>query len=246
MRSPRCRSPRTDWTKPSGSLLPRDVWPPLEGGARLIGVTSERATASDPVVRRAWDQIDLDFDAHIEAIRRYLRLPTVSASGDDLMPGAEATAALIEAAGGTAEIISTPGHPAVLGRIDAPGPRLLRYGMYDVQPAAEPDWTTPAFDAAIAEVPGVGPSIVARGAANSKACLAAFLLALASALKTGDLPAGVTLLIDGEEELGSPHLPAIFGERCDDLAADAAGRAKCPSDNLLRAWPPPTIPLPLR
>ena len=179
------------------------------------------AVRDDPWTR-AWDQIDRDFDDHLEEIRRFLRCPTVSASDDDMHAGAEFVAALIEGAGGTAEIIPTSGHPAVLGHIEGDGPRLLRYGMYDVQPAAEPGWTSPPFAATLADVPGAGPTIVARGAANSKGSLASFLLALASARRVSDLPAGIVFLVDGEEELGSPSLPRVMADRRADLAAEAA------------------------
>ena len=171
---------------------------------------------------RAWERIDADFDGHLEEIQRFLRRPTVSASDDDMLAGAEHVAALIEGAGGSAEIVATAGHPAVLGRIEGDGPRLLRYGMYDVQPADEPGWSSPPFAAATAEVPRAGPSVVARGAANSKGALASFLLALASARRVSDLPAEIVLLVDGEEELGSPHLPEVMSARREDLAAEAA------------------------
>ena len=171
---------------------------------------------------QAWDRIDADFEEHLEEIRNFLRCPTVSASDDDMLAGAEHVAALIEGAGGTADIISTAGHPAVLGRIEGDGPRLLRYGMYDVQPADEPGWSSPPFAAVTADVPGAGPSIVARGAANSKGALASFLLALASARRVSELPAEIVFLVDGEEELGSPSLPGVMNDRRADLAAEAA------------------------
>jgi acetylornithine deacetylase/succinyl-diaminopimelate desuccinylase-like protein len=171
---------------------------------------------------RAWEQIDKDFDEHLEEIRNFLRCPTVSASDDDMLAGAEYVATLIEDAGGSAEIIPTAGHPAVLGRIEGDGPRLLRYGMYDVQPADEPGWSSPPFAAATADLPGAGSSIVARGAANSKGSLASFLLALASARRVSDLPAEIVFLMDGEEELGSPSLPGVMSDRRTDLAAEAA------------------------
>jgi acetylornithine deacetylase/succinyl-diaminopimelate desuccinylase-like protein len=169
-----------------------------------------------------WDRIDKDFDEHLEEIRSFLRYPTVSASDDDMLAGAEYVAALIEGAGGSAEIVPTAGHPAVLGRIEGDGPRLLRYGMYDVQPADESGWSSPPFAAVTANVPGAGPSIVARGAANSKGSLASFLLALASARRVSDLPAEIVFLVDGEEELGSPNLPGVMSARRADLAAEAA------------------------
>ena len=177
---------------------------------------------SPPPWARAWEQVDADFDEHLDTIRRFLQRPTVSASDDDMLAGAEFVAALVEAAGGTAEIVPTAGHPAVLGRIEGDGPTLLRYGMYDVQPADEPGWTSPPFAAVTANVSGAGPSIVARGAANSKGSLASFLLALSSARQVSDLPANVVFIVDGEEELGSPNLPRVMSDRRDDLAASAA------------------------
>jgi acetylornithine deacetylase/succinyl-diaminopimelate desuccinylase-like protein len=132
------------------------------------------------------------------------------------------TAAMIEAVGGTAELVETDGHPAIVGSIDGDGPRLLRYGMYDVQPTDEPDWTSPPFGAEIRDLPGVGPAVIARGAANSKGCLAAFFLAVQVIRETTDLPVQLALLIDGEEELGSPNLGAVVDAHRSKLAADAA------------------------
>ncbi|MGH3148164.1 MAG: M20/M25/M40 family metallo-hydrolase [Rubrobacter sp.] len=181
-----------------------------------------RGETRDAPWAAAWGRIDRDFDGHLEEIQDFLRRPTVSASDDDMLAGAEHVAELIESAGGTADIVPTAGHPAVLGRIEGDGPSLLRYGMYDVQPADEPGWSSPPFDAVIAEVPGAGQSVVARGAANSKGALASFLLALASARRVSDIPAEIVLLIDGEEELGSPNLPGVMSDRRDDLMAAAA------------------------
>jgi hypothetical protein len=56
---------------------------------------------------RTWEQIDEEFDDHLEEIRRFLRCPTVSASDDGMLAGAEFVATMIEGAGGTAEIIPT-------------------------------------------------------------------------------------------------------------------------------------------
>jgi acetylornithine deacetylase/succinyl-diaminopimelate desuccinylase-like protein len=178
----------------------------------------------------AWDRIDVNFEGHLEEIRNFLRCPTVSASDDDMLAGAEYVAALIEGAGGSTEIIPTAGHPAVLGRLEGDGLRLLRYGMYDVQPADEPGWSSPPFAAVTADVPGAGPSIVARGAANSKGSLASFLLALASARRVSELPAEIVFLVDGEEELGSPSLPRVISARRADLAAEAAFAMDLTSD----------------
>jgi acetylornithine deacetylase/succinyl-diaminopimelate desuccinylase-like protein len=180
------------------------------------------ATFDRTGLERAWARIDADFETHLERIRAYLRQPSVSSTGEGMEAGAEATAGLVAAAGGDVEILPTPGHPAVLGTIAGAGPRLLRYGMYDVQPAEEPDWETPPFGAEITHRVGVGPVVVARGAANSKGTLAATLLALSSLRAVDDLPVTVVLLVDGEEELGSPNLPGVVEANRPRLAAEAA------------------------
>jgi acetylornithine deacetylase/succinyl-diaminopimelate desuccinylase-like protein len=165
------------------------------------------------------------FPADLERIRGYLRLPSVSATGEGIRATAAATGAWIEGAGGSFELVETPGHPLVLGELPGPpgAPRLLRYGMYDVQPAEEPEWTSPPFAAEVRDLPGVGPAVVARGSANSKGCLAAFFLAV-EVLRELDAmpPLTVVLLVEGEEELGSPNLPAVVRARAADLRAEAA------------------------
>jgi acetylornithine deacetylase/succinyl-diaminopimelate desuccinylase-like protein len=185
----------------------------------IAGMSSTKARTSQ--LEGVFAAVDRSFDVHLETIRRYLRQPSVSATGEGIRDAAELTAELIEGAGGAARLVETDGHPAVVGRIEGAGPSLLRYGMYDVQPVDEPGWDDAPFAATIRDIEGVGPSVVARGAANSKGCLSAFLCALAEARRHGDLPVSITFLIDGEEELGSRNLPDVL-ERCaDELRADA-------------------------
>jgi acetylornithine deacetylase/succinyl-diaminopimelate desuccinylase-like protein len=174
------------------------------------------------VPTRVLEQIDADFDEHVERIRLYLRQPSIAATGEGVEAGATMTADLVRSAGGTAELVPTPGSPVVLGRIDGRGPTLVRYGMYDVQPADEPTWTSPPFAAEVRSMRGIGPVIVARGAANSKSCLAAFFLALESLRKVDEVPVELVLLIDGEEEAGSPSLSGVVESHRDRLVGDAA------------------------
>jgi acetylornithine deacetylase/succinyl-diaminopimelate desuccinylase-like protein len=164
------------------------------------------------------------FPSDLERIRGYLQLPSVSATGEGIRAVAEATGAWIEGAGGSFELVETAGHPLVLGELPGPpgAPRLLRYGMYDVQPAQEPQWTSPPFAAEVRDLPGVGPAVVARGSANSKGCLAGFFLAVEVLRELDAMPLTVALMIEGEEELGSPNLPGAVRARAGDLAAEAA------------------------
>ncbi len=157
--------------------------------------------------------IDRDFGDHLERVRDFLRIPSVSAYDGDLRSTAQAVVDLIEAAGGSAEI-AEPGEkrPTVVGVIDGPGPTVLRYGMYDVQPPGA-GWSRDPFAAEVED-----GRIYARGAANSKAALAGSLLAFAGA----DSPCRQVLLMDGEEELGSPRLARFCEQHRDELRADWA------------------------
>jgi acetylornithine deacetylase/succinyl-diaminopimelate desuccinylase-like protein len=159
------------------------------------------------------DAIDRDFPAHVERIRDFLRIPSVSAADGDLRPAAAAVCELVELAGGHAEV-REPGErrPTVIGVIDGPPPTVLRYGMYDVQPPGA-GWTVDPFAAELR-----GGRILARGAANSKAALACALLAFASKPS----PCRQVFVYDGEEELGSPRLAAFVERHRDELAADYA------------------------
>jgi acetylornithine deacetylase/succinyl-diaminopimelate desuccinylase-like protein len=161
----------------------------------------------------AHEAIDRDFDAHLERIRDFLRIPSVSANDGDLRDTAEAVCSLIELAGGVAQP-REPGErrPTVIGVIDGPGPTVLRYGMYDVQPPGA-HWTVEPFAAELRD-----GNVIARGAANSKGALAASILAFASAPS----PCRQIFVCEGEEELGSPRLAAFCDAHRDELSADFA------------------------
>ena len=163
------------------------------------------------------------FDGYLKRIREFCRTPSVSATGEGVRETALATMALVEEAGGRAELVETPGHPVIVGEIPGPpgAPTLLRYGMYDVQPAEEPDWSAPPFAMEILELDDTGPAVVGRGIANSKGSLSSFFCALDALRATGGVPVGLRFVIEGEEELGSPNLPAVVRDRRADLAADA-------------------------
>ncbi len=108
-----------------------------------------------------------------------------------------------------ARLVETEGHPIVSAEWrGAPGrPTLLVYGHYDVQP---PDpigaWRVPPFAAALEE--GI---LHGRGASDDKGQLFTHLKAIEAGLRTeGALPVNVVCLIEGEEEIGSPHLGAAL------------------------------------
>jgi acetylornithine deacetylase/succinyl-diaminopimelate desuccinylase-like protein len=159
------------------------------------------------------EAIDRDFPAHLERIREFLRIPSVSAADGDLRSTADAVCELIAAAGGTASP-REPGEkrPTVIGVIDGPGPTVLRYGMYDVQPPGA-QWTVDPFSAELRD-----GNVICRGAANSKGALAASILAFASAPS----PCRQVFVCEGEEELGSARLAAFCDAHRDELTGDFA------------------------
>ena len=145
------------------------------------------------------------FPEDLEAVRAFLRQPSISYTGEGIAETAEMVRQMIVDLGGEARLIPTAGHPLVYGRLDEGAPHtLLYYSMYDVMPAEEPDWSAPPFAAEIKDLPKYGPSILARGAVNTKGPTVAFFRALrAYKAVRGKLPVNLIFVVEGEEEMGS-------------------------------------------
>jgi acetylornithine deacetylase/succinyl-diaminopimelate desuccinylase-like protein len=126
-------------------------------------------------------------------------------------------AARLAFAGGRVE--ETEGFPVVRGEwLEAPGaPTVLVYGHYDVQPTGDlAEWTTPPFETVVD-----GEVVRGRGVTDDKGPVL-LVLALARAMleQQGTLPLNLKFLFEGEEEIGSPHLPAYVRAHARELAAD--------------------------
>ncbi len=157
-----------------------------------------------------------------------LRIPSVSAQpvhAADCAAAAEWLRSALAAIGFDAKVISTAGHPVVLAHHPgtAPGPRLLYYGHYDVQPVEPLDlWTSPPFEPVMTQGP-LGPRVTARGAVDDKGQVMMWLEALRGwHAAAGGPPCPVTVLIEGEEEVGSVNLEPFLAAHRDALAADIA------------------------
>jgi acetylornithine deacetylase/succinyl-diaminopimelate desuccinylase-like protein len=161
----------------------------------------------------------------LPTVRRHLEdlvaIPSVSAdpgAAPHLRASAEAVAELLRAAGmPRVDILSADGgQPAVLAsRPGPPGaPTVLLYAHHDVQPPGDPAaWDGDPFVAAER-----GGRLYGRGAADDKAGIAVHLAVLHA---YGDrLPVGVTVLVEGEEEIGSPTLPAFLAAYSDRVQAE--------------------------
>ena len=138
----------------------------------------------------------------------------------------------------------TAGRPMVVGHIKAQrreAPHVLFYGHYDVQPVDPLNlWRNPPFEPKLEAGPH-GDEIVARGACDDKGQLMTFLEACRAFKQFGGSPCHVTALFEGEEETGSPSLPAFLAENAKGLKADIA--LVCDTGMLDRSTPAITISL---
>ncbi|HEU0237053.1 MAG TPA: M20/M25/M40 family metallo-hydrolase [Candidatus Limnocylindrales bacterium] len=178
-----------------------------------------------PVARAVVDAIDERFDDHLATIVGLLRQRSVSADGGDMDAMASLLDGMLRDLGARSQVVRTPGFPVVLAELDEGAPRtLVMYGMYDTMPVEGETWMVDdPFAGTIVDLPGIGPSIVARGAENSKGALGAWLNMLATWRSVhGRLPVNLRFVIEGEEELGSPSLPAVVERFRDRLTGDAA------------------------
>ena len=157
-----------------------------------------------------------------------LRIPSVSADPAfqaDVKACAEYLSAHFTAIGlDEVAIYPTAGHPIVYAEkiIDATLPTVLVYGHYDVQPADPLElWHSPAFEPVIktTEIHPEG-AIFARGACDDKGQVFMHVKALEAMLKSQELPCNVKLMIEGEEEIGSPNLAIFVKENKAKLKAD--------------------------
>ncbi|OYY13429.1 MAG: hypothetical protein B7X76_03765 [Azorhizobium sp. 39-67-5] len=174
------------------------------------------------------NRVDSQLDQSLDRLFDFLRIPSIStdpAHAAACQQAAEHCAALLNGLDIPAAVRDTTGHPVVLARTDTGAARrVLFYGHYDVQPVDPLDlWATPPFEPALLEDGTGRKRIVARGACDDKGQVFTFIEALrAHRDVTGRLPVDVTILLEGEEECGSPSLPAFLAANAGELGADVA------------------------
>ena len=186
--------------------------------------------APSTVVDAVLHQVDAELSAASDRLFDLLRIPSISTQPKhepDILHAAEWLRDQLAELGFKVSIEPTAGHPVVLARHPGPGgaraPRVLFYGHYDVQPADPVElWHAPAFEPQLVAGPH-GDRVVARGAVDDKGQLMMFLEALRAWTKTGGgIPVPVTVLLEGEEEIGSPNLEPFLAANKDLLSADFA------------------------
>ena len=167
--------------------------------------------------------LEENFPAALEDLKAFCRIPSVStdpAYAEGIIDAANFVAQRLRKAGfSSVELLKTGGHPAVYGEVisDPALPTFLVYGHYDVQP---PDplekWTTPPF-----EPDERDGRLYARGVSDDKGPLLIPILVAEAYLRAeGRLPVNLKVLIEGEEESGSPHFEATLQSYREKLGCD--------------------------
>ena len=174
------------------------------------------------VPHKVVDEIGANRQRYVEELSDFLRIPSVSTESDhtaDIRQAATWVVNKLQKLGFHVELRETARHPVVCGHllIDASLPTLLIYGHYDVQPPDPLDeWITPPFSPSIRD-----GHIYARGATDNKGQCLTYLEAMEAMLSvTGRLPLNVKVLIEGEEEIGSPNLGPFLQENRMELQTD--------------------------
>ena len=188
---------------------------------RMKAYPEPRVRAAGCVDRRKLEtQLKRNFARDVTRVQKLIRQPSVSGEDRGVRDCAKLVAGLLKEAGfDAAELVDTDGHPVVYAELDA-GARhtLLVYSMYDTQPFEGEKWTHAPLDADVVPLKPFPKVVVGRGAINTKGPLVAFLNALLAARETKQtLPVNLKFVGEGEEELGSPHLPRFVTENLERL-----------------------------
>ena len=176
-----------------------------------------------PQVEKALEYVRANRESFMNRYMELLSIPSVSTlpeNREDVRKNAQWLADQLLSLGATrVELVETPGHPIIYAeRLDAPGKRtLLVYGHYDVQPVDPLDeWQSHPFKPEIR-----GENVYARGASDMKGSMMAFIMAAEAFARQGAMPVNLKFLLEGEEEIGSTHLPEFIASHRDLLKADA-------------------------
>ncbi len=169
------------------------------------------------------DYIRDNRERYLGELKTWIACPSVSADPArhaDVRRSAEAVVARMRAAGLTvAEVLETDGLPVAYGSwLHAEGaPTVLIYGHHDVQPEDPVAlWVSPPFEGTVRD-----GKIFGRGSVDDKGQVLMHLAALEACLHArGSLPVNVKVVVEGEEEIGSPSFEAFLAREKDRLACD--------------------------
>jgi acetylornithine deacetylase/succinyl-diaminopimelate desuccinylase-like protein len=198
---------------PAGrSLDRREFLRDTAAAAAALAWPRRGARRQEPDLAPIFAEIEKRHDEAVQRLQAWIRQPSIAAEQRGVEEGCALTMRLLREAGfDQVTRVPTDGQPGIFATLDAGAPRTLGvYFMYDVKQADPAEWTSPPWEAALVEKPGVGTVVVGRGAVNQKGPEAAFLAALHAIRGAGRrLPVNLVLVAEGEEEVGSPHFPQV-------------------------------------
>ncbi|MDH5605513.1 MAG: M20/M25/M40 family metallo-hydrolase [Anaerolineae bacterium] len=165
--------------------------------------------------------IDENMERYLAETMELCALPSVSATGEGIKACADKVEEILARHGLEVQRFETPGNPIFVGKAAGESERtLLFYNHYDVQPPEPLElWTTPPYEPAIRD-----GKLFARGSSDDKGEFISRLMAIDAVREAhgGDLPCGVVVVIEGQEEVGSPHIAQFVQEHLELLASHAA------------------------
>jgi len=171
-------------------------------------------------MRDLMEYIDSNVEEFVEDLRILCQQPSVSAQNKGINECVEALRGIMEKAGINVKVVPVKnGNPVVFGELNVEDPKgcLGFYNHYDVQPPEPLElWETPPFGADVRD-----EKIFARGVSDNKGNIIARLEALRAVSEVlREPPISLKFLIEGEEEIGSPHLPSFVKDNMNLLKAD--------------------------
>ncbi|HEX8789867.1 MAG TPA: M20/M25/M40 family metallo-hydrolase [Polyangiaceae bacterium] len=210
---------------PAPLVTRRDILGTFVASAAAACASSVPRSATAADLRTVYAEADRRHAESILRLQQWIHQRSIAAENIGMQEGCDLTMRLLRDAGfGVVERISTDGHPGVFATLDAGAPRTVGlYFMYDVKQVDPSEWSSPPWDGALVDLPGLGKVVMGRGAVNQKGPQAAFLAALHAIRGAGKkLPVNLVLVAEGEEEVGSTHLGQIVHD-----ARVQAALAKC-------------------
>jgi acetylornithine deacetylase/succinyl-diaminopimelate desuccinylase-like protein len=193
----------------------------VAGAAALALPRWARAAAAPADLNPILAEIEKRHDESLKRLQTWIHQPSIAAENRGMNEGCELTMQMLRDAGfSQVTKVPTDGQPGIFATLDAGAPKTLGlYFMYDVKQVDPSEWSSPPWDAALVDKPGLGKVIIGRGAVNQKGPEATFLAALHAIRGAGrTLPVNLVFVAEGEEEIGSPHFHQVV-HRPDVLAA---------------------------
>ena len=172
---------------------------------------------ADPAAMDRW--LEANLNESLDELGRLVAQPSVVAQNLGIEPCAQLVASMLKARGFTTEVFPTGGSPVVVAERGGRSHRtLVIYNHYDVQPPEPLDlWTSPPFEATLRD-----GKLYGRGVSDDKGHFVARLHAIDALLAAGgELPCRIKFVVEGEEEVGSVHMPAFLAREKDRLQGDA-------------------------